>query len=82
MFTDGFSAYINNDEEYRLMCVYRMNETLFDYFCVGNLCTANPETTDDGTIIRVGDDEEYAEFNRDTGIGVYYYRCEYPDYMD
>ena len=72
-FCNGFSGYDCGDDVYRSISVYRMNETLFEYFCVDMLCIEHPERTDDCTIIRVGNDEEYVEFNRDTGIGTYYF---------
>lgn len=63
--TDGYEYYIN---------AYKMNETLFDYFFVECYCYNDPEipVSDDGTVIRYGTDDNYVEFNRETGIGTMY----------
>ncbi|SEV86266.1 hypothetical protein SAMN05216413_0329 [Ruminococcaceae bacterium KH2T8] len=79
MFNDGFTAYSETADSYAYVAVYRMNETLFDYFLGDYVCIEDPETTDDGTVIRIGNDNDYVEFNRDTGIGVRYLVCDYSE---
>lgn len=73
-FTIGFSAYRNDGEYSYYINTYKMNETLFDYFLVEGYCYNAPEipVSDDGTVIRYGTDDNYVEFNRDTGIGTMY----------
>jgi hypothetical protein len=46
-----------------------MNETLFNYYFIDRNSVDDSDMTDDGTVIRYGDDENYYEFNRETGIG-------------
>ena len=59
-----------------------MNETLFDYYFVEwNEVDDTVPVTDDGTVIRYGDDDNYMEFNRDTGVGVMYYSCDSSEAM-
>lgn len=82
MFTDGFAAHsINSCDSYVYwdLQVYKMDETLFDYYFL-DLHYMNPyvydgvydEVTDDGTVIRAVDHFDnfdfVAEYNRDTGI--------------
>jgi len=78
MFSDGFYAYIQDDNSLTSVDVYKMNETLFDYFVIGSLCGDDYEYTDDGTVITVENgDNEYAEFNRETGVAVCYSHYDY-----
>lgn len=75
-FTDGFSATYDDERSYVNIYAYKMNETLFEYFMVNYYGGFDDSTvSDDGTVLRYGDDEYYAEFNRDTGIGVLYISC-------
>ena len=79
MFDNGFSGFYETADSYTYVAVYKMNETLFNYFLGNYVCIEDPETTDDGTVIRIGDDNDYVEFNRDTGIGVRYIVCDYSE---
>ena len=72
MFFDGFNAYKDDGNTYSYYYVYRMNETLFNYYFVEWNCFEEESITDDGTVIRYGEDDNYVEFNRDTGIGILY----------
>lgn len=72
IFCNGFSGYKDDGNTYCYFYIYKMNEELFDYYFVEWNCLENEPCTDDGTVIRYGDDENYVEFNRDTGIGVYF----------
>lgn len=77
MFNNGFSAEFHNDNVSAYVYAYKMNETLFDYFFVDSYPWDDDAVTeDDGTTIRVSEDGFYVEFNRDTGIGIYYYDFE------
>jgi len=69
-FNNGFNAYRDEGEAATNVFVYKMNETLFEYFLVDMSMYENADRTDDGTTIRVGDDDYYVEYNRDTGIGI------------
>ncbi|SMC76859.1 hypothetical protein SAMN06296952_2671 [Oscillospiraceae bacterium] len=74
MFNNGFSAEYDDGEWYKVVYAYKMNETLFNYFFVELYpWDADAVTEDDGTVIRVSEEGFYVEFNRDTGIGIYYY---------
>ncbi|MBO4242591.1 MAG: hypothetical protein IKT14_07215 [Clostridiales bacterium] len=70
MFNQGFTAYKETQTSYEAVAVYRMNEALFEDFYTSYVDAS--QRTDDGTIVRVGADDCYVEFNRDTGIGTYY----------
>ena len=74
MFSNGFTAYNDTGRIYSYVNAYKMNETLFYYFMVewNGLDDSSVPLTDDGTVIRYGEDDYYAEFNRDTGIGIIY----------
>ena len=71
-FTNGFTASFEDGNYYSYVSVYKMNETLFDFFFVDYNYMNDPEipVTDDGTVVRYGDEEFDVEFNRETGIGV------------
>ena len=82
MFTTGFTAYGQDGDIYSSVWAYKMNETLFDYYFVEwNEVDDTVPVTDDGTVIRYGDDDNYMEFNRDTGVGVMYYSCDSSEAM-
>ena len=70
-FSNGFTASYESGNYYAYVSVYKMNETLFDFFLVNYNYMDDPSVTvtADGTVIRYGDDEFYVEFNRETGIG-------------
>ena len=75
-FLDGFHADFVGDDFGAEVGVYKMNEDLFNYFLVEYWGLDDPDyynVTDDGTVIRYGDDDWYVEYNRDTGIGVDFY---------
>jgi len=75
-FLDGFHAYLDGNDLCAEVEAFKMNEDLFNYFLVEYWGLDDPDyydVTDDGTVIRYGDDEFYAEFNRETGIGVQFY---------
>ena len=76
MFRYGFMAETEPDIDYEFIMVYKMNETLFNYYFVDWNEMNGPDVpvTDDGTVIRYGDDDFYVEFNRDTGIAILYDR--------
>ena len=69
MFAYGFSCFKNDNGYWTYVNLYRMNETLFDYYLVDRNFTEDELYADDGTVIRYGDDENYVEFNRETGVG-------------
>lgn len=71
MFNQGFNGYKETDKLYEGIAVYRMNEAIFEGYLTSYVEEFN-QRSDDGTIIRVGADDCYVEFNRDTGIGTYY----------
>ena len=72
MFTDGFYAICNDDSSITTVFVFKMNETLFDYFLAGNMCCGSEIVeADDGTVISYENDLQRVEFNRDTGIGTF-----------
>ena len=72
IFSNGFSAYRDNGRIYSYVSAYKMNETLFNYYFVEWNGFDESTLSDDGTVIRYGEDDYYVEFNRDTGIGVYF----------
>ena len=71
MFKYGFYAHLYTDEIMTDLWVYKMNETLFDYF----IKPGGPavEVEDDGTVIRYSittyNGSTVAEYNRETGFG-------------
>ena len=74
MFTTGFSAYRDDGTIEECIDAYKMNEDLFNFFFVEMFGYDEDDVrvTDDGTIIRYGEDDDYVEYNRDTGIGFSY----------
>jgi hypothetical protein len=74
MFNNGFYAYLDNGEWYTSVFVFKMNETLFDYFLASYMTGDSIVANDDGTVISYEDTElnRYIEFNRDTGVAVSY----------
>jgi hypothetical protein len=86
MFNNGFNAVYDDGVSNRVVYAYKMNETLFRYFFVESYPWEDSAVTeDDGTVIRVSEEGFYVEFNRDTGIGTYYYGFDYdaaPSDMD
>lgn len=69
MFAYGFSAFRDDNGYWTYVTLYKMNETLFNYYFIDRNSVDDSDMTDDGTVIRYGDDENYYEFNRETGIG-------------
>lgn len=76
MFTDGFYGYHIGDSNTCTVYVFKMNETLFNHFLVGTLCSNNIEMGDDGTVITYDVDGEHIEFNRETGVGIEFFYTE------
>lgn len=87
----GFGAESLDGEMLRNAHVWKMNETLFEYFIAdtGWIWT-EAEEEDDGTCIRYSVDNEYQgehyyayfEFNRDTGLMTYYEESTNSDYWN
>ena len=73
VFNTGFYAYRNSGRDLETFTACKMNEDLFNFFIVGYFYCEDPEMTDDGTIIRYTDGDNYCEFNRDTGIATEYF---------
>ena len=71
MFKYGFYATLYTDDSFTDLWVYKMNETLFDYFV--KIDVPGVEVEDDGTVIRYiknyYNGSTVAEFNRETGFG-------------
>lgn len=74
-FCIGFTAYHVDSRNSEYISAYRMNETLFNHFFVEWYEMEEEPVTDDGTVIRYGNDNFYVEYNRDSGIGIIYSGC-------
>ena len=74
IFSNGFSASRDDGRMYSYMYAYKMNETLFNYYLVkwNGFDENTLSESEDGNIIRYGEDDYYVEFNRETGIGLMY----------
>ena len=83
-FCRGFSGQMIDDGTMKEISVWKMNETLFNYFVLGRGVWWNDDEgsySDDGTVIKryrefeSAENHNYAcfEFNRDTGIMTFYY---------
>jgi len=71
MFSNGFYAVNIGDSSTTTVHVFKMNETLFDYFLVGNMCCGSEIIeNDDGVVISYDNEFQHIEYNRDTGIGI------------
>lgn len=73
VFNNGFYAYNEGDDKLETFYACKMNEELFNFFVVGYFICDTYELTDDGTVIRYSEGNNYCEFNRDTGIATEYY---------
>lgn len=84
-FCRGFSGQMIDDGTMKEISIWKMNETLFNYFVLGRAVWWNDgegSYSDDGTVIKryrefeSAENHNYAcfEFNRDTGIMTFY--CE------
>lgn len=71
MFKYGFYAHLYTEDTMTDLWVYKMNETLFDYFIKPNGPAV--EVEDDGTVVRYINNtygnSSIAEYNRETGFG-------------
>jgi len=71
MLANGCTCYRDTAMTFENFAAYKMNESIFENFFAFWADDMNIRT-DDGTVIRIGTDECYVEFNRDTQIGTYY----------
>lgn len=76
MFTEGFYGYHIGDTTTNTVYVFKMNETLFNYFLVDTICGTDIQVNDDGTVITYDVEGQHVEFNRETGVGINFFYTE------